>query len=96
VQIQRRQRQRAIEDHLDRGAAMPEQHQGAELLVGGDPDDQLVSARPADHRLHAEALRARLGRHPRDPLEHRRRRLLDVGGAEQIEGDATDAPAATP
>ena len=44
MQVERRQRQRPVVDHLDRGAAVAEQQHRAELPVGGDPDDQLVGA----------------------------------------------------
>ena len=53
--IERRQRDGAVGDHLDRRAPLPEQQHRAEDRVGGGADDQLLRTLHARHLLYREA-----------------------------------------
>ena len=79
--VDRRQRQRRVDDQFDRRAALTEQHDRAELPALDDAADQLVGiAAPGGRRLHEEAFDARLrpgGGHAR---RHRIGRARDGSG----------------
>ena len=81
--VHRRQRDRAVGEHLDRRAAVPEQQHRAEQRVDARADDQLVRLRPHGHRLHREAGEAGLGLRLADAREHR----LDLGTQHRVVGE---------
>jgi hypothetical protein len=60
-QIQRRECNGGVADHLDGRSARSEQDRRAEDRIVGHPDDQLVCTQPPDHVLDREALNARIG-----------------------------------
>ena len=55
LEIEGRQGQRLVVDHLDRRAAAPEEHHGAEGGIVRKADDQLAGLRPPHHRLDGDA-----------------------------------------
>ena len=74
LQVQRRQPQCLIVDHLDRGAAAAERHHRTEGRIVGDPHDQFLGLRPHDHRVDRDAAQLRGGAklpRPRQNIVHR-------------------------
>ena len=80
VEVERRQRVRRVAHHLDRGAAGAERQERPEGGIDRHPRDQLDRLRPADHRLHGEALDTCPGLEPRHTLEDSMRGLLSLLG----------------
>ena len=60
AQVQRRQGQRLVVDHLHRGAATAEHHHRTEGGVVGQAADQFARLGLDDHRLHQHAVDARI------------------------------------
>ena len=81
VEIERRQGVRRVAHHLDGGAAGAEHQERPEGGIDRHAGDQLDRLRPADHRLHGEALDARLRPQPRHALQNVLRGLLGLLGA---------------
>ena len=74
-------------------AALAEQDHRAEQRRRCGADDQLVGMRRADHRLHAEAVDARLGQRALQTGEHAPRRVAHLHGAAQVQAHAADVGA---
>ena len=55
IEIERRQRQRLVADHFDRGAALTEDDDGTEGRIVGHPDDEFARLGPHDHRKNRDA-----------------------------------------
>ena len=89
-EIQRRQGQGGIGDHLHPDAALAEQHDRAESGVHADADDQLERIRPADHLFDDEALDRGIRLGGGYPQRHRRRGFADRRGAGQVQHHAAD------
>lgn len=85
--VQRRQRQRLVVHHLDRGAAGTEQHDRPEGRIVGEADDQFPRPGPEDHRLNHETLDAGVGQGRRHPLRHCRSGRGRLLPAQHIESD---------
>src|SRR5512134_3681000 len=68
--IERRQAKRTVADRFDRLATLAEQHNRPEGGIERGTDDQLIGAGPLDHRLHGEALEARVGPRRAYSLDH--------------------------
>jgi uncharacterized protein (DUF885 family) len=70
VQIQWRQRDRAVADHLDHGAAEAETDGGAEHGIAHHADHQLAAVPLEVHRLDQHAVDARVRPRERDVAQH--------------------------
>ena len=89
-QIERRQRQRLVVDHLDRGAALAEDDDRTEGRIVGEADDELARLRPHDHGKHGHAVDPRIGLGGARPIEDLRRGLAHVLLGDEIEPHAAD------
>ena len=90
LQVERRQRQSLVVDHLDRRAAAAEHDHRPEGRVVGEAGDQFARLRPAHHRLHRHARDARPGLEARGALEDFGRGLAHRLVAGEVELDAAD------
>ena len=75
-EIERRQRERAVVDDLDRLAAPPEHDDRTEGRIVGKACDQFARMRAANHRMHGHALDARLRNFAPDARHHLARRFF--------------------
>ena len=88
--IERRQADRPIGDHLGRGAAMSEQKDGAERAVVADAGEQLERIRAFHHLFDGKAGDPGEGGALADHLQHLVGSLLDARAGAQVEADAAD------
>ena len=89
-EIERRQRERAVVDDLDRLAAAPEHDDRAEGRILGEADDQLACVRAHDHRMNGDAVETSLRHHLRNMGEHSTGCRGDGLRAVETEHDAAD------
>ena len=89
-EIERRQRQRLVADHFDRGAALPESDHRAEGGVICHADDQFARLGPDDHRKHRDAGDAGIGLRRARPRQDVRGRFTHRVLVTEIEPHAAD------
>jgi hypothetical protein len=88
--IERRQRDRAVGDDLDRRAAVAEQQHRPEQGVDAGADDQLLGEWSAHHLLDGEAGQPRLRARGANPRQHLLGGEANVALVAKVEGNASD------